>query len=1195
MLLNERISNESQIIESDSTKLPQGILARIRRTVCEIGKKNANNRLYEKAVWEKVLADGEFKKRLENRQILGEMEHPEASQIKLDKDRTSHIVSNLFIDESTGTVKADFDLLPTEAGKFIWILHEAGVKVPASTRADGELIEEIDETGNKFNKVVPETYSFITIDHTGDPSCSNTEPENIVSAVKSNYEAHKIGKNVAMALLEKAGTAEAKKLEENIKMDKQHSDCKCKVGEKKCSNGCSHIKEDRRGNEQLKSLKEDNQNTSSAYYFGKFESDGPFYAEDIDKMVKLSNEDLEMFAIRDEDKGKIFLSYPKQIVKEEGQPTKVVWAYAVDPKYASGVGINAGKFSPDFADESPKFRKNDIVKVGGKKVILTHLGSLDEPKPYAGLILDDAELGKEIEFSEKEVQESKIDEPIKIGDKVIVNAGKYKNASGVITDMGIKGNNYKVKFADSEAIIFPQDIVKESKVNEDYQDKKLELKNLILKGLKDLGFVGNKGWGYEVEISNEVLGDEPEVRTITQELSDLEKEGYIESRNTKEGKQYRLKESKINEERFHKCNKCGELYQVEGETTVCPKCGTATPAYSTAHSIGIDNESKNPLQKKAYKNTLIELEDALKVAKQGLALIKEEGSPDKIGEAEKTIKGIEDDIARVQKKMDEAKIKRLCPKCGTPLEVDQKTSGPWGTMWKCPTHGLISSQDINYVEESKINEEFLVQLGKDGEVIIVKTLDEVVPILKGQKIRNQVTNGVESDDYTTPNQIYVHYADASGKYVKDLSKEEYSELARKVNEAKVKEEINRCSKCGEIYDIKETESGLCPECLAKEDKLKEDYQDDNTKIAHDFVCSACGGVVTQEEMGKGKSRCCGAEVVDEKTWDERDAKDMEENKINEKLTNEEWAKVQDAVADIMQNFQKITGVDPVTTIDPEGAFNDKVIMDTLGPIDDYLKEKYPDVAVMPMRDEFFVLLDDKLMDRYADEAVKRFGMKESRVTKTMIKMKEMRIRLATAKAEKDKLLETLVETQNNYKKDILTKVEPIVETKEVIVEKVVEKPVEKLVPVVETKVLTEIETLKKKAVTLENTLKEEKVKNDKLVEKINSEHKTEIEQLKEKTNKEIISTYTETLLDTTGLQLPEATLALLKEAKSKEEVNQIVESAKKALMIGYPHSGKLGEIKVESQIPVDPTVKGIEERVNKAFESMNPGKKTVKK
>jgi len=237
--LNERILDESIIIEKDKSKLPNGILSRIRRTICKIGERNANKRKYSKAVWEKVLADKSFKDKLDKRQILGEFEHPEGSQIKLDKDRTSHIISNMFIDESSNTVKADFDLLPTEGGKFLNILHEAGVQVPASTRAEGEL-REAEEGGEKWQEVVPESYRFVTIDATGDPSCSGTEPEYILKAAKEKYESKEINKNVACALFEFVGTPEALKLSESVKQDLQHQGCKHKLGEKQCTGNCAH-------------------------------------------------------------------------------------------------------------------------------------------------------------------------------------------------------------------------------------------------------------------------------------------------------------------------------------------------------------------------------------------------------------------------------------------------------------------------------------------------------------------------------------------------------------------------------------------------------------------------------------------------------------------------------------------------------------------------------------------------------------------------------------------------------------------------------------------------------------------------------------------------------------------------------------------------------------------------------------------
>lgn len=248
MLLIERLVEKSEIVKTD---LPKGILARVRYPIMRFGVRNANKRVYGKEVAEAVLKDSNVLEKLQTRTLFGDQEHPLDSNIKLSKDSTSHIISNIYLgtegNKKLGENKleenvlyADFDVLPTEAGKFINILLEAGCQVGVSTRADGELEECIDEaSGDKFFKVIPNRYVFQSVDFTGDPSTSNARPVEIIKAVESHYENKDIDKNTAIALLEMANTEEAKLLENKIKEDKQHSGCKCKLGEKKCGKGCS--------------------------------------------------------------------------------------------------------------------------------------------------------------------------------------------------------------------------------------------------------------------------------------------------------------------------------------------------------------------------------------------------------------------------------------------------------------------------------------------------------------------------------------------------------------------------------------------------------------------------------------------------------------------------------------------------------------------------------------------------------------------------------------------------------------------------------------------------------------------------------------------------------------------------------------------------------------------------------------------
>lgn len=216
--LNEQFFGKHKIVESDKSKLPEGVLLRVSYPICNLGEKNHNNRKYPKAVWEKVNSDTDIKEKMTRRALFGHAEHPETTQSNLEK--TSHLITKMWLDENTEL--ATFEVLDTPYGRIIETLFRAGCQVGCSTRAEGDLKEAEDESG-KYLEVVPESYRFVTVDFTADPSTYRALPRNVemnlVGHIQKGVEEKKMDKIFAVTLLENLKSTEALSLKESIQKD----------------------------------------------------------------------------------------------------------------------------------------------------------------------------------------------------------------------------------------------------------------------------------------------------------------------------------------------------------------------------------------------------------------------------------------------------------------------------------------------------------------------------------------------------------------------------------------------------------------------------------------------------------------------------------------------------------------------------------------------------------------------------------------------------------------------------------------------------------------------------------------------------------------------------------------------------------------------------------------------------------------
>jgi len=185
MKLVETFLQKPILEEISKEKLPEGVLCRVTYPICNIGKKNANNRVYEKSVWTKVLEDQSLQEKLQNRALFGHAEHP--AQTQSDLQLTSHVIHEMWIDEEKNQVFQKFDILDTPTGRIVDTLLRAECQVGCSTRAEGDVEEGEDDEGS-YSKIVPGRYKYETTDFTADPSTFGVIPmdvkRNVLAEVK---------------------------------------------------------------------------------------------------------------------------------------------------------------------------------------------------------------------------------------------------------------------------------------------------------------------------------------------------------------------------------------------------------------------------------------------------------------------------------------------------------------------------------------------------------------------------------------------------------------------------------------------------------------------------------------------------------------------------------------------------------------------------------------------------------------------------------------------------------------------------------------------------------------------------------------------------------------------------------------------------------------------------------------------------
>lgn len=176
MLLRESMSYDNAKIVVESAH--EGKDLYMKGICIQGGVRNANERIYP--VEEIAKAVSSISKQIkEGNSILGELDHP--SDLKINLDRASHIITEMWIDGPNGYGK--LKILPTPMGQLVKTMLESGVKLGVSSRGSGNVNES---TGHVSD------FEIVTVDVVATPSAPNAYPTPIYESLMNMRHGHRL-------------------------------------------------------------------------------------------------------------------------------------------------------------------------------------------------------------------------------------------------------------------------------------------------------------------------------------------------------------------------------------------------------------------------------------------------------------------------------------------------------------------------------------------------------------------------------------------------------------------------------------------------------------------------------------------------------------------------------------------------------------------------------------------------------------------------------------------------------------------------------------------------------------------------------------------------------------------------------------------------------------------------------------------
>ena len=164
-----------RLVESTSSK-KAGCLGTMYGPCADYVHPTRNSNYYSRKLWENVFDDELVKEALEDRVLIGELDHPE-TRLETKASNACIVMTGYDFDDQVGVVNGKFDILDTPQGHILKSLLDYGCKIGVSSRGEGDGVEGVVPGSGESAQIIDEdSYYFVGFDAVAMPAVKKAKP-----------------------------------------------------------------------------------------------------------------------------------------------------------------------------------------------------------------------------------------------------------------------------------------------------------------------------------------------------------------------------------------------------------------------------------------------------------------------------------------------------------------------------------------------------------------------------------------------------------------------------------------------------------------------------------------------------------------------------------------------------------------------------------------------------------------------------------------------------------------------------------------------------------------------------------------------------------------------------------------------------------------------------------------------------------